>query len=198
MPLAWRRLCEATPFLGNTFARRRPNLAMPQAVNLLTFFPFFGALERSHHVLTLTLTFGQRPGTVHQLLAFQLIKGDNFWIVDHFCTCLKTIPLNKFIIPWKPTLKPSSWAYNPCFDPLWCRWSGLHDSKKKRQRHTLKERKRCCKRWLNWLFFWKKTIATDFIAKQILSLILWWLWVSVFKIRDSTKKCTKNVRKEQK
>ena len=38
---------------------------MPQAVNLLTFLPFFGALERSHHMLTLTLTFGQRPGTVH-------------------------------------------------------------------------------------------------------------------------------------
>jgi len=46
---------------------------MPQAVNLLTFFPFFGALERSHHVLTLTLTFGQRPETVHKPPSLELI-----------------------------------------------------------------------------------------------------------------------------
>ena len=45
-----RRLCEATPFLGDA-----------PSGHLLTFLPFFGALERSHHVLTLTLTFWSTP-----------------------------------------------------------------------------------------------------------------------------------------
>ena len=82
--LVGRRLREATPSRGDAFARRRLSLgdafarrclswAMPQAVNLLTFVPFFGALERSHHVLTLTLTFGQRPGTVHKPPSLELI-----------------------------------------------------------------------------------------------------------------------------
>ena len=58
-------------FLGDAFARRCPTLAMAQAVNLLTLFPFFAALERTHHVLT--LTFGQRLRTVHKPLSLELI-----------------------------------------------------------------------------------------------------------------------------
>ena len=34
-----------------------------------------------------------------QLLTFQPIKGDNFWIVDHLCASLKAISLNELIIP---------------------------------------------------------------------------------------------------
>ena len=56
------------PLRDDAFLGRRLSWALPQAVNLLTSLPFVGALEQSYHVLILTLTFGQRPGTVQWLI----------------------------------------------------------------------------------------------------------------------------------
>ena len=63
-----RRLCEATPLPGDA--------PSGQPVDFLSLL---WALERSHHVLTLTLTFGQRPGTGR----YRFMLGfEEDWIIE--------------------------------------------------------------------------------------------------------------------
>jgi len=35
-------------------------------------------------------------------------------------------------------------------------------TEKRGKENSHKENKRCCKRWLNWLFLWERTTTTEF------------------------------------
>ena len=126
----------------------------------------------------------------HQAFDFSVNQSTQPWGCLSFCFlfhtytsqqdhCLQKTSLLAFL----QTLQPWFW--------LSLRWEELipwWQRRKQRRAHFTDFCKICCKRCCNWLFLWKRSTATDFIAVRESNSIQCYEWVPDFQ-RERTWPC---------